>query len=126
MKNTWLHSLILIALATLVLAFATTLRVWAANLFLAAPVTALSVLGPGLLLGWFARRHPLLVGAIAGALAPIVARGILFPNIELPSLAGEAAATAMTVAVASFAGRALRFRMQPNRIANCVPPAPRS
>jgi hypothetical protein len=77
------------------------------------PIHMLERLVPGLALGWFTRRHPLVVGAITGALAsytiPFVLGYRLFPLAQ----AGDAIANAMVIAVAFLAGRALRYRFQP-------------
>jgi hypothetical protein len=81
------------------------------------PIHMLERLVPGLALGWFTRRHPLVVGAITGALAsymiPLVLGYRLFPLAQ----AGDAIEFAMVIAVAFLAGRALRYRFQPSRAA---------
>jgi hypothetical protein len=78
---------------------------------LAPPLSALAQLLPGLALGWFTPRHPLLVGAAAGLLAIFVAQWLALLHFDAFLLAGNAVAAAMTVAVAALAGRALRRRL---------------
>jgi hypothetical protein len=87
---------------------------------LAAPLVTLSQLLPGLALGWFTRRHPLLVGALAGILASIAAQYLTPIHFETYSLVGESVALGMTVAVATLAGRALRRRFDPAAAAKRV------
>ena len=77
MKNTWLHSLCVIAFGSLALGLAsgTLALIGPAGLpeVVQAPAHAFALLGPGLLAGWFTRRHPLLVAlgvAIVVALRP--------------------------------------------------------
>jgi hypothetical protein len=112
MKNTWLHSAVVVALGIAALvaaaqAFAFVLGGRAESAAYA-PAQMFAWLAPGLGLGWFTRRHPLVVGAIAGVLAQA-----LFPATSAPSPAGQAIAAGMVVAVAALAGRALRFRYRP-------------
>ena len=127
MKNTWLHSILLIAIGTLILVLvenitSSTIQFVAdrssspqaiISLF-AAPGAALAKLAPGLLLGWFTRRHPLVLGAFAGALAPLFAQQVIACNPGQHLLVGAVLATSFTVAVAALAGRALRYRYQPS------------
>ena len=123
MKNTWLHSILLIALAVVVLSVFNLLSLSAIRLLsdssghvpsiLSAPISALAVLVPGLLLGWFTRRHPLLVGASAGLLAPFLASHFESQHFGSQSIIGTAIATGMYVAVAALTGRALRYRLSP-------------
>lgn len=80
---------------------------------LAAPLAALAQLLPGLALGWFTRRHPLLVGAAAGVVALLAAQWLPLLRLEPCPLVGQTIAVAMTVAVAALAGRALRRRFSP-------------
>lgn len=104
MKNIWVHSIVIIFLAGILIAvtkiLTSPIAIILSELFpdseaalrtLTPPAVALALLAPGLFSGWFVRRHPLLVGAAAGALA----------------------ASAMLVAVAALAGRALRYRFKP-------------
>lgn len=126
MKNTWIHSAVLIVIATFVLVlaqkFSTTFIDWIVDSgansptasSLLAPIEAFSILAPGLLLGWFTRRHPLVVGAIAGALATFAASKIFGSTLNSHLLLGEVIAVAMIVAVAALAGRALRYRFRPS------------
>lgn len=113
MKNTWLHSSLLILIAAPLLAVAAALRVADSTSALAAPSLALSLLAPGLVLGWFSRRHPLVVGAVAGIAVPSLAQALRLVHHAPASLLGEALFSAMIVAVAALAGRALRFRFSP-------------
>lgn len=121
LKNTWIHSIVLILIASCVLILSerlsTSLIEWTAGStsLLPAPVMAFSRLAPGLLLGWFTRRHPLVLGALAGALATFVAGKISGAVPDTQVLLGEVIAVAMIVAVAALAGRALRYRFQPTR-----------
>lgn len=121
MKNTWLHSALVVVIAAPIIGAAQHLaQSWAAiaadsatslqalAMLTAEPMAALSSLLPGLLLGWFTRRHPLLVGAAAGALGAMLSHGKADPL----SYAGAILASAMMVAVTTFAGRALRVRLQ--------------
>ena len=126
MKSTWLHSMLIALVGALSLVLIHVFTVYAVgpttytttNLdpwprLFEEPIQMLERLVPGLALGWFTRRHPLLVGAIAGALAsymiPLVLGNRLFPLAQ----AGNATAYAMVVAIAFLAGRALRYRFQP-------------
>ena len=126
MKNTWIHSIVVILLASMLIAVtkASTSPVLAilSGLFsdpdaaprlLASPLSVFALLAPGLLSGWFVRRHPLLVGAAAGALAAVLAFRISSVEIHPHSLYGDVLASAMVVAVAALAGRALRYRFRP-------------
>lgn len=113
MTNTWLHSALVIALAIPVLLLASLLRVDPPAPMMVAPLAALSLLAPGLLLGWFTRRHPLVVGALAGAIAAGLGRAADLAPEASPSLAGDMVHAAMVVAVAALAGRALRQRFRP-------------
>jgi hypothetical protein len=101
MKNTWLHSLALVAVAAPLLALSIGVAARAPGTW-SEPAHTIALLAPGLVLGWFTRRHPLLVGAAAGVLAVAWWRS-----------APVMLAVAMTVAVAALAGRALRYRFQP-------------
>jgi hypothetical protein len=100
-KNTWLHSLALIAVAAPVIALSIGVAAEAPAGW-SEPARAFALLAPGLALGWFTRRHPLLVGAAAGLLAAAWSQ-------SAPAML----AAAMIVAVAALAGRALRFRFRP-------------
>ena len=111
MKNTWLHSCFLILLAIPLLTAASALRIADPASPLAAPAMAFSLLVPGLLLGWFTRRHPLVVGALAAIATPYIAQALHLIQ-RPPSMLGEAIHSAMIVAVAALAGRALRFRFR--------------
>lgn len=121
MKSTLLHSVALVvgAAAVLLACFALvhptahvgiaadrsdTLRLWSP------PMLALSQLLPGVVLGWFTRRHPLVVGAFAGILAMLAARALGLGTLDSYAFAGETVAAGMTVAVAALAGRALQRR----------------
>jgi hypothetical protein len=115
MKNPWLHSLCVIALGTLALGLASSALAWAAPTLpdvVHAPAHAFALLGPGLLAGWFTRRHPLLVGAAAGALYALAEIAGWTP-LPRPTSPGDGIAIAMIVAVAALAGRALRHRLGP-------------
>jgi hypothetical protein len=121
MKSTLLHSILLIAAAAPVLAVAQSLSSQfslhapqAVSVIAVEPLIALAKLGPGLVLGWFTRRHPLVVGGVAGALGALIISLLPGAAFETYALAGNATATGFTVAVAAFAGRALRFRLQPS------------
>lgn len=124
MKNIWLHSIVIIFLAGIILAVTKTLVSPSVKMLseffldpeaalraLSAPAIAFAMLAPGLLAGWFIRRHPLLVGAAAGAFAVLLANRI--SPMESYSLLGDVLASAMVVAVAALAGRALRYRFKP-------------
>lgn len=111
MKNTWLHSAVLILLAVPLLTAAFALRIADPSSPFAAPSVAFSLLAPGLLLGWFTRRHPLVVGAVAAVATPYIAQAMHLVQ-RPPSMPGEAIHSAMIVAVAALAGRALRFRFR--------------
>lgn len=130
MKNTWLHSTVIAGLASILLAMAQAsvvpcmhyLSSWFANqqtamAMFSEPAEVFATLVPALLLGWFTRRHPLLVGAAAGM------AGVLLANRFSPDAAveayhqtGDIIASAMTVAVAALAGRALRYRFRPESV----------
>lgn len=121
MKNTWLHSILVIAAAAPVLAVAQSLASQfveqappSVSVMAAEPLIVLAKLVTGLMLGWFTRRHPLVVGGIAGALGALIAHLLPGASFESYALAGNAMATGFTVAVAAFAGRALRYRLQPS------------
>jgi hypothetical protein len=103
-KNTWAHSLVLVVFAMPLIALALAMANGVPPDWLD-PAHTFALLGPGLVLGWFTRRHPLLVGGAAGALALTCSRaaGPMPPAL----LTG-----AMTVAVAALAGRALRYRFR--------------
>ena len=111
MKNTWLHSAFIILLAVPLLTAAFALRIADPSSPFAAPSVAFSLLAPGLLLGWFTRRHPLVVGAVAAVATPYIAQALHLIQ-RPPSLPGEAMHSAMIVAVAALAGRTLRFRFR--------------
>lgn len=126
MKNIWLHSIVIIFLAGILIALALTLAFPVVNILsalfpdpeaalrsLSPPALAFALLAPGLFSGWFVRRHPLLVGAAAGVLAVLLANRISPTEAESFSLFGEVIASAMMVAVAALAGRALRYRFKP-------------
>ncbi len=126
MKNIWLHSAVIIFLAGILLATMKIMVLPALNILsglfsapdialatLSAPAIAFSMLAPALLSGWFTRRHPLLIGAAAGAIAALLADHLSPIEAESYSLAGDASASAMVVAVAALAGRALRYRFRP-------------
>jgi hypothetical protein len=110
-RNTWLHSFALIAATAPLLALAFGLAMAAPPAWIE-PARTFAMLAPGLALGWFARRHPLLVGAAAGVLAVI--------GLQPPLIAESSLTAGMTVAVAALAGRALRFRFKPE--APATPP----
>ena len=80
------------------------------------PATAFSLLAPGLLSGWFSRRHPLLIGVAAGGIAAWLANEFSPISAEYYSLPGDVLASGMVVAVATLAGRALRYRFRPGDI----------
>jgi hypothetical protein len=107
MKNTWLHSLALIAVATPLLALSIGMAAHAPVAW-SEPARTFALLAPALALGWFTRRHPLLVGAAAAVLATAWSQ-------STPAML----AAVMTVAVAALAGRALRFRFK-----SPAPPVP--
>ena len=127
MKNTWLHSILIILAGTAVLV---ALHVLSVSLIgpniingysdldsfgtlVHEPLSMLERLVPGLGMGWLTRRHPLVLGAIAGGLAsyliPVALGYRLFPFAQ----AGDAISLAMLVSVSVLAGRALRCRFQP-------------
>lgn len=81
---------------------------------LSEPFRALAILLPGLVAGWFTRRHPLLVGAAVGVLATLVA-ALAGSTWAPPSWPGRAVQLALFVAVAALAGRALHYRFRGNR-----------
>jgi hypothetical protein len=119
-----LHSILLIAAAAPMLAVAQSLASQfssqvpqAVSAIAAEPLIILAKLVPGLVLGWFTRRHPLVVGGLAGVLAALAASFLPGASFESYALAGNATATGFTVAVAALAGRALRFRFQPSNYA---------
>lgn len=85
----------------------------AALLTLSPPLVAFSLLAPGLFSGWFVRRHPLLVGAAAGAFAALLANSISPTDGKSFSFFGDLLESAMIVAVAALAGWALRYRFKP-------------
>ena len=116
MKNIWLHSLCVVVFGSLALALANGALAMAVAqgmpALLDAPAHALALLGPGLLAGWFTRRHPLLVGAAAGVLFAGAGMAGVMPMAGATS-AGEVVAIGMVIAVAALAGRALRYRFRP-------------
>ena len=129
MKNIWIHSIVLILLSAILIAVTKTLVAPAMNVLaelfpapdvamrhLFMPVTAFSLLAPGLLSGWFSRRHPLLIGAAAGGVAAWLANDISPMSAESYSFPGDVLASGMVVAVATLAGRALRYRFRPVEI----------
>jgi len=129
MKNIWIHSIVLILLSAILVAVTKMLVAPAMNVFselfpapdaamrhLLMPATAFSLLAPGLLSGWFSRRHPLLIGAAAGGLAAWLANHFLPVSAGSYSLPGDVLASGMVVAVATLAGRALRYRFRPEEI----------
>jgi hypothetical protein len=115
--NTWLHSALVIAAGAIALAVPISLQVWplapGSAAGLPATLAMLALLLPGLAIGWFTRRHPLLVGGAAG-LAGVVLAGRLpgAATTSIPSL-DTALAAGLVVAVAALAGRALRWRLRP-------------
>jgi hypothetical protein len=124
--NTWVHSLALITVGTPLLAvtrwattpFASMLadvccEPGAAMEFLFAPLLAMSLLVPGLLVGWHTRRHPLLVGAAVGAAGSAVLHVLPGEFVSSAMRAGDVVFAALVVAVAALAGRALRWRFRP-------------
>jgi hypothetical protein len=123
MKNTSLHSLLLIAAAAPLLMLT---QAWVVSFtnsgaqiadlaaFALPVLQMLAHLLPGLLLGWFTRRHPLLVGGVAGALSVLLLNGTANLAELTPAAAGNLLATAALVAVAALAGRALRRRFRPH------------
>lgn len=126
MKNIWIHSIVIILLAGMLIAMtkalASPIATILADFFsdpdvalksLSPPLAVFALLAPGLLSGWFVRRHPLLVGAAAGALAAELAFLISPIEMQSRSLLGDVLASAMVVAVAALAGRALRYRFRP-------------
>lgn len=129
MKSTWAHSAVLVGLAAVALAAcraciepvtqslaALTAHPSASLSLFGAPLVALAQLVPGLVLGWFTRRHPLLVGAAAGILAVAASQLVPLMRLEAYSFIGQSVAVAATVAVAAFAGRALRYRLRPTTV----------
>jgi len=126
MKNIWIHSIVLILLSAILVAVTKTLVAPVMNIFselfpdpdaairhLYLPATAFSLLAPGLFSGWFSRRHPLLIGAVAGGLATWLANNFSPISADSYSLPGDILASGMVVAVATLAGRALRYRFRP-------------
>ena len=125
MKSTVLHSMVLIVIAAICLVFTQRLAVPAVDLIaklssspisttslILEPTLILAKLIPGMLLGWFTRRHPLVVGALAGIFAQFITNTV-FNQTYTYTLVGEVVATAMVLAVAALAGRALRYRFSP-------------
>ncbi len=110
MKSTWHHSFVLIGIFSLILSLTYQIRSFVLLPYLTAPIAALSVLVPGLILGWFTRRHPLLVGGAAGALSVLIAALAFQANPNAQSLTGDIIAIGLYAAVAALAGRALRYR----------------
>lgn len=126
MKNIWVHSIVIIFLAGILIAvtkiLASPMVIILSELFpdseaalrtLSPSVVMFALLAPGLFSGWFVRRHPLLVGAAASALGVLLANSISPTKAESFSLFGELLASAMLVAVSALAGRALRCRFKP-------------
>ena len=110
--NEWLRATLVIACATPLLLACLTVshRFHPDDASLSSePIRALAILLPGLVAGWFTRRHPLLVGAAIGLLAAVIAALAGADRTPL-SWPGHAIALALYVAVAALAGRALRFR----------------
>ena len=135
-KNIWLHSIVLIIIGALAIALCQHLAWFALTrmgssidfgsallTLLKSPLLTLSILLPGLTIGWYTPRHPLVIGALCGviaaavpALQPVITgAGDLDEHMFLYSQIGWVLSVMMTVAVASFAGRALRQRLQSNR-----------
>jgi hypothetical protein len=110
MKNIWLHSALVVLLGALLLVAAAMTR--ASSAALPSTMTMLSLLVPGLLLGWFTRRHPLVVGALAALLAAVIAGRVLPHSVGATSVLDATLAAGLVVAVAALAGRALRYRFQ--------------
>ncbi len=126
MKNIWVHSIVVVVLGSVFIAAfqmmlipaVYRLSTWMPNsadaaALVAAPAVAFARLAPGLLLGWFTRRHPLLVGAAAGAFAAMLANRFMHSDLNHSVMTGDVIASAMIVAVAALAGRALRYRFTP-------------
>ena len=114
MKNIWLHSAVIVLLGSIALAVSQYLVLISESdtvglAKLSAPLQAFATLAPSLALGWFTRRHPLLVGGVASVLASFWA--VVFFGTDLP--AAMVIASAMYAAVAALAGRALRYRFSP-------------
>ena len=119
MINTWLHSAGVVVVATPCIAALHAGAIRAATLvspgappaWHVEPAFALAGLAPGLVLGWFTRRHPLVVGGIAGALG-VLACNAFVVSMASRSALGDTLSTALLVSVAALAGRALRFRFR--------------
>ncbi|MGH8109320.1 MAG: hypothetical protein ACREO1_11490 [Arenimonas sp.] len=124
MKNIWLHSIVVVVLGSILIATIETLLLPVAHRMSASnpaealasigpPLVAFAKLAPALVVGWYTRRHPLLVGAAAGAFSSLLVNQYLHPYFTGFWLAGELVASGMIVAVAALAGRALRYRFTP-------------
>ena len=131
MRNIWVHSAFVTAMGALALLFAQRLA-WPAIELLTSQLSdpgvvqsvispgvyALSKLVPGLITGWFTKRHPLLVGAAAGLIGTYAFTGTLGATIEAPSRAGLIFESALLFSVAALAGRALRHRFAPSNFSS--------
>lgn len=115
LADTWVHSTAVVVAGAAALLIAGAMQARALGLGLPpdahAPVAMLALLAPGLAIGWFTRRHPLLVGAAAAVLAEAVANLVL-RHAPAPAFVGQLVASGMVVAVAALAGRALRYRFR--------------
>ena len=129
MKSTWAHSAVLVVVAAIALVACRacvhpashslaglTAQPSASLSLFGAPLVALAQLVPGLVLGWFTRRHPLLVGAAAGILGVVASQWLPLMRLDPYSFIGQVVAVAATVAVAALAGRALRYRFRPTTV----------
>ncbi|HET7844812.1 MAG TPA: hypothetical protein VFL14_11720 [Xanthomonadales bacterium] len=107
--NTWLHSIVVVLAASPAVT-ALHAAAWRYGSFESTLI--LAKLLPGLVLGWFTRRHPLVVGAAAGV-AGLLACDLLdaIPHARGP--VDEIVSAGLATAVAALAGRALRFRFSP-------------
>jgi hypothetical protein len=112
MRNTWAHSAVVVVAGIVLVAFAVGAARWATGW--TQSIAMFSLLAPGLSIGVFTRRHPLVVGALCGA-------GGFLAVPPRDATADGTLAAALAVAVAALAGRALRRRYDP---AHAPSPAP--
>jgi hypothetical protein len=123
--NTWLHSFLLVLLFGPVLLLADTTNMKLVNAvqhdlalvaLVAPPLGTLALLVPGMVLGWFTRRHPLLVGAAAAVVAQSLPMALAIHAGNIAMGIGHLLSAGLVVAVAALAGRALRHRFRRERV----------